>query len=36
MDAFLAALALETGAALATTDREFSRFPKLRLLNPAA
>jgi uncharacterized protein len=35
MDAFLAALALDNGAALATTDRDFSRFPKLRLLNPA-
>jgi len=36
MDAFLAALALENGATLATTDRDFSRFPKLRLANPAA
>ena len=35
MDAFLAALALENGATLATTDRDFSRFPKLKLLNPA-
>ena len=34
MDAFLAALALENGAALCTTDRDFSRFPKLRLVNP--
>ncbi len=36
MDAFLAALALENGATLATTDRDFSRFPKLKLFNPAA
>ena len=36
MDAFLAALALEQGATLATTDRDFSRFPQLRLINPAA
>ncbi len=35
MDAFLAALALENGATLATTDRDFTRFPKLELLNPA-
>jgi toxin-antitoxin system PIN domain toxin len=36
MDAFLAALALENGAALVTTDRDFSRFPKLRLVDPTA
>ena len=36
MDAFLAALALEHGATLATTDRDFARFPKLKLVNPAA
>jgi len=36
MDAFLAALALENGATLATTDRDFSRFPKLRLVDPTA
>ena len=36
MDAFLAALALENGATLVTTDRDFSRFPKLRLGNPTA
>ena len=36
MDAFLAALALENGATLATTDRDFTRFPKLKLVNPAA
>jgi toxin-antitoxin system PIN domain toxin len=33
-DAFLAALALENGATLVTTDRDFSRFPKLRLQDP--
>jgi toxin-antitoxin system PIN domain toxin len=36
MDAFLAAVALENGATLATTDRDFSRFSKLKLFNPAA
>ena len=36
MDAFLAALALENGATFATSDRDFTRFPKLKLLNPAA
>ncbi len=36
MDAFLAALALENGATLVTTDRDFTRFPKLKLHNPAA
>jgi toxin-antitoxin system PIN domain toxin len=36
MDAFLAALALENGAALATTDRDFSRFAKLRRIDPTA
>jgi uncharacterized protein len=35
-DAFLAALALEHGATLATTDRDFARFLKLKLVNPAA
>jgi predicted nucleic acid-binding protein len=34
--AYLAALALESGATLATTDRDFSRFPGLKLLDPAA
>lgn len=34
--AFLAALAIENGATLATTDRDFARFPKLKLVNPAA
>lgn len=33
-DAHLAALAIEHGATLATTDRDFTRFPGLRLLNP--
>lgn len=36
MDAFLAALALENGATLATTDRDFARFHKLETTNPAA
>jgi toxin-antitoxin system PIN domain toxin len=34
MDAVLAALALEHGATLCTTDRDFSRFPGLRWMNP--
>ena len=34
MDAHLAALAIEHGAALASTDRDFSRFPGLKLINP--
>jgi toxin-antitoxin system PIN domain toxin len=34
MDAVLAALALEHGAILHTTDRDFSRFPGLRWTNP--
>lgn len=33
-DAALAALALENGATLATTDRGFARFPRLKWLNP--
>jgi uncharacterized protein len=36
MDAFLAALALENGATLVTTDRDFARFPNLKVRNPAA
>lgn len=36
MDAFLAALALENGATLVTTDRDFARFPKLRRHDPTA
>jgi toxin-antitoxin system PIN domain toxin len=35
MDAFLAALALENGATLASTDRDFSRFPRLRVHDPS-
>ena len=34
MDAALAALAIEHGATLATTDRDFARFPGLRWRNP--
>ena len=33
-DAVLAALALENGATLASTDRDFSRIPGLRWMNP--
>jgi hypothetical protein len=33
-DAHLAALAIEHGALLCTTDRDFSRFPGLRWENP--
>jgi len=33
-DAVLAALAMEYGALLASTDRDFRRFPELRWLNP--
>lgn len=33
-DAVLAALAIEHGAELCTNDRDFSRFPKLRVVNP--
>jgi len=33
-DATLAALAIEHGATLASTDRDFSRFPDLRWVNP--
>lgn len=36
MDAHLAALAIEHGATLATTDRDFSRFPGLRSVDPLA
>lgn len=36
MDAHLAALALEHGATLCSTDRDFARFPDVRLLNPLA
>jgi hypothetical protein len=34
MDAVLAAVALEHGATLCSTDRDFSRFPGLKWLNP--
>lgn len=33
-DAFLAALAIESGSEWITTDRDFSRFPKLRWRHP--
>ena len=33
-DAVLAALAIENGARLASTDRDFRRFPSLNWLNP--
>jgi toxin-antitoxin system PIN domain toxin len=36
MDAHLATLVLEHGATLATTDRDFSRFPGLRTIDPTA
>lgn len=35
-DAHLAALALEHGATVCTHDRDFSRFPGLRILDPFA
>ena len=35
-DAHIAALAMEHGASLATTDRDFARFPGLRLIDPTA
>ena len=34
MDAVLAAIALEHGATVCTTDRDFSRFPGLKRTNP--
>jgi uncharacterized protein len=34
MDAHLAALAVEHGATLATSDRDFARFSNLKLINP--
>jgi toxin-antitoxin system PIN domain toxin len=36
MDAHLAALALEHGATMYTTDRDFTRFQGLRVVNPLA
>ena len=35
-DAYIAALAIETGCELITTDRDFSRFPGLRWRHPLA
>jgi toxin-antitoxin system PIN domain toxin len=35
-DAHLAALTIEHGATLYTTDRDFSRFPGVRVVNPLA
>jgi len=34
MDAALAAMALEHGAVLASTDRDFSQFPNIQCVNP--
>lgn len=34
MDTHLAALAIEHGATLATTDRDFARFSNLKIINP--
>ena len=34
MDAHIAALAMEHGASIATTDRDFTRFPGIELVNP--
>jgi uncharacterized protein len=36
MDTVLAAIAVEHGATLCTTDRDFARFPGLRWVNPLA
>ncbi len=36
IDAHLAALAVEHGATLATTDRDFARFADLQTFNPIA
>jgi predicted nucleic acid-binding protein len=36
VDAHLAALAIEHGATLASTDRDFARFPGLRFRDPLA
>ena len=36
MDAHLAALAMEHGASIATSDRDFMRFPDVRIVNPVA
>ena len=34
MDAVIAAIALEHGATLCTTDKDFSRFAELKVINP--
>ena len=34
IDAVIAAIAVEHGATLYTTDRDFSRFPRVRSRNP--
>jgi uncharacterized protein len=34
MDAVLAAIAIEHGATICTTDRDFSRFPDVKWMNP--
>ncbi len=36
MDAVVAAIAVEHGATLCTTDRDFARFPGLKWMNPLA
>jgi uncharacterized protein len=36
MDAVLAAIAIEHGATICTTDRDFARFPAVRWTNPLA
>ncbi|HHW77534.1 MAG TPA: type II toxin-antitoxin system VapC family toxin [Xanthomonadaceae bacterium] len=36
MDAYLAALAIEHGATLCSTDQDFTRFNRLKLVNPLA
>lgn len=36
MDAVVAAIAVEHGATLCTTDRDFARFPGLKWMNPIA
>jgi len=36
MDAVLAAIAIEHGATVCTTDRDFSRFPDVEWTNPIA
>jgi len=36
MDAHIAALTMEHGARLCTTDRDFARFPRVRTIDPTA